>query len=81
MMERLMHPPHVIGSKFGSHRLDALAFQRQQQSLAVRFQRLTSVRVPCGFRQAIKICRKAFLLWAWRRGFAHETILYQNVLF
>jgi hypothetical protein len=29
--------------------------------------------VPRGFRQAVKICRKAFLLWACRRGFAQKN--------
>jgi hypothetical protein len=38
------------------------------------------IRVPCGLCQALDICRKAILLWAWRDLFAHETILQQIVL-
>jgi hypothetical protein len=30
VMERLVHPLHVVGSEFGSHRLDALTFQWKQ---------------------------------------------------
>jgi hypothetical protein len=35
--------------------------------------------VPCGFRQAIRVCRKAFLLWAWRGLRSHKTILHPIV--
>jgi hypothetical protein len=79
VMQRLMHAPDVIGSQSGGHRFDALALARQQQGGAVAFQRNVSVSVPCGFRQAIDICRKASFLWAWRDLFAHKTILQQNI--
>jgi hypothetical protein len=36
MMERLVHPAHVVGSQTGGHRLDALALAGKQQSLTVR---------------------------------------------
>ncbi len=66
MMQRLMHSPNVVGSQARGHRLDALALARKQQPLAVGLQRIDPVSVPCGLRQAFEICRKAFLLWAWR---------------
>jgi hypothetical protein len=37
--------------------------------------------MPCGFSQALKICRKALFLWAWRGFVGHETILHQNVFY
>ena len=43
-------------------------------------QRNVPVNMPCGFSQALDICRKASLLWAWRDVFAHRTILHQIVL-
>jgi hypothetical protein len=37
--------------------------------------------MSCGFGQALHVCRKAFLLWAWLGGFlSHKTILSQIVL-
>jgi len=64
------------------HGLDAFAFARKQQSFAVVFQRLLPILVPRGLRQAVHICREAFLLWAWRgEPLSHETILLQNVHF
>jgi hypothetical protein len=80
MMQRLMHASHVIGCQSRSHRLDALAFAGQQQARAVVLQRDVSISVPCGFRQALDICRKSLFLWARRSLFAHETILHQIVL-
>jgi hypothetical protein len=39
------------------------------------------VFMPRGVRQAVYICREAFLLWAWRsQACSHKTILHQNVL-
>jgi hypothetical protein len=75
-----MHAPHTIGSQSGGHGLDALALTWQQQRRAVILQRDVPVSVPCGFRQALDICRKALFLWAWRSFFAHETILHQIVI-
>jgi hypothetical protein len=71
-----MHTPHVIWSQSRGHGLDALALAWQHQSRAVALQWDVSVNVPCGFRQALNICRKALFLWAWRGLFAHETILH-----
>jgi len=65
VMQRLVHPANVVGRQTRSHGLHALAFPGQQQARAIRFQRTDSVSVPCGVRQAIEICRKALLLWAW----------------
>src|SRR6266487_572842 len=79
MMERLVGPSQVVGSQSGGHRLDTLPLTGKQQSLAIRLQRFDPIRVPCDLRQAIEVCRKAFLLWAWRRSCAHETILHQIV--
>ena len=69
MMHRLMHLPHIVRSQSCGHRLDALALNRQQQSLAVRLQWFMTIAVPCGLRQAVDICRKAFFLSAWRVTF------------
>jgi hypothetical protein len=66
MMQRLVHPPDIVGSQSRRHRLDALAFAWQQKSGAVGFQRTDPVGMPCGLRQAVEVCRKAFLLWAGR---------------
>jgi hypothetical protein len=66
MMQGLPHRLHVGRIQTRSHRLDALAFTGQQQSLAVILQRSLPVLMPRGFRQAIHVCREAFLLWAWR---------------
>jgi hypothetical protein len=43
------------------------AHRVKEQSLAVVLQRCVPVFVPRGVRQALCICREAFLLWAWRR--------------
>jgi hypothetical protein len=61
-----MHPPHVVRGQACGHRFHALAFPWQQQSLSVVGQRSNTICVPGGLRQAIHVCRKAFLLWAWR---------------
>jgi hypothetical protein len=37
--------------------------------------------MPCGFRQALYISRKASFLRAWRDFLAHKTILHSIVLF
>ena len=58
--------PDIIGRQTRSHGLHALTLARQQQSGAVGFQRGIAISVPCGFRQAVRVCRKALLLWAWR---------------
>src|SRR4051812_48520975 len=49
MMQRLSHRLHVHRIQTCSHRLDALAFTRQQQSLAVVLQRSMPILVPRGF--------------------------------
>jgi hypothetical protein len=79
VMERLVHATHILGRQSCGHRFNALAFTRQQQTYAVMLQRHMPVSVPCGFCQALDICRKALFLWAWRSLFTHETILHQIV--
>ena len=76
MMQRLVHPTYVVASEPGGHGFDALPFPRQQQARAIVLQRRVSIGMPCGFRQALDICRKALFLWAWRGFLAHETILH-----
>ena len=75
----LMHPPHVVRRQTCRHRFHAFAFSQQQQSRAIHLQRHCPISVPRGLRQAIYICRKAFLLWAWRGVSTHKTILYEFV--
>jgi len=79
MVQRLVHPAHIVSGKPRGHWLDALALAGQQQAGAVVLQRSVTIGVPCGFGQALDICRKALFLWAWRSLFAHRTILAQNV--
>jgi hypothetical protein len=55
------------------HGLHTLAFAWQQQRRAVALQRNVPVNMLCGFSQALDICRKASLQWAWRDVFAHRT--------
>jgi hypothetical protein len=81
MMQRLVHPSDVVGSKPRGHRLDTFALPRQQQAGAVVLQWNVTIGMPCGFRQAPDICRKALFLQAWRDLFAHRTILHEIVLF
>jgi hypothetical protein len=66
MMHRLVQSLRVAGVKKRSHRLDALAVARKQESLAVGFERLDAVGVPYGISQAFEVCSKALLLRAWR---------------
>jgi hypothetical protein len=65
MMQRLVHSPDIVGRQARGHRLDALTLTGQQQRGAVVLQRNVAIGVPCGFRQALQVSRKAFLLWAW----------------
>ena len=81
VMQRLMHPPHVVRRQAGCHWLHALAFSWQQQPCAIQLQRHRPVGVPRGLHQAIHISREAFLLRARRTLFAHKTNLYEIVLF
>jgi hypothetical protein len=71
-----MHTFHIVVRQPSGHRLDALALARQQQASAVVLKREIPIGMPCGFRQAFNICRKASFLWAWRAPFAHKTILH-----
>jgi hypothetical protein len=80
MMKRLVHPSDVVGSQTGGHGLDALPLAGQQQVGTVILQREVTVGMPCGFGQALNICRKALFLWAWPGLFAHRTILHDIVL-
>jgi hypothetical protein len=66
MMQGLARPLGVMGIQASCHWLDALALTGQQQTLAIVLQRRVPVFVPRGLRQALNICREAFLLWAWR---------------
>jgi len=68
MVQRLVHPPDVIRGQTRRHRLDALTLSRKQQSGAIRLQGNSTIHVPCGLRQAVKIGRKALLPGAWRFG-------------
>src|SRR5215475_1368795 len=78
MMHRLVHLPHIVWGEPRGHRFNALAFDRQQQSLAISLQWFTSVEVPCGLRQALNICRKAIFLGAWRSGFGAHVQQYRT---
>jgi hypothetical protein len=80
MMQRLVHPSHIVASEPCRHGFDAFPFTGQQQAGAVVLQRSVTISMPCGFRQALDICRKALFLWAWRNLFAHETILHEIVV-
>ena len=75
-----MHPSHVVWRQAGGHRLYTLALAGQQQAGAVILQRNDSVSMPCGFGQALDICRKAPFLRAWHSSRAHRTILHEIVL-
>ena len=78
----MVHPPDPVGSQARSHGLDTLALAGQQQPGAVRLQGSNTIRVPCGLRQAIEVCRKAFLLGpAWRRDIgAHGDTVQRTIL-
>jgi hypothetical protein len=62
MMQRLVHPSDLITGKPRGHGLDALPFAGQQQAGAIALQRSVTIGVPCGFGQALDICRKAQFL-------------------
>jgi hypothetical protein len=79
MMQRLVHPTHMIAGESRGHGFDAFPFARQQQACAVVLQRNVTIGMSCGFGQALDICRKALFLWAWRNPFTHRTILHQIV--
>jgi hypothetical protein len=79
MMQRLVHPTHVVGGEPSGHGFDAFPFAGQQQASAIVLQRSVPIGMPCGFRQTLDICRKALFLWAWRHLFAHRTILHKIV--
>jgi hypothetical protein len=76
-----MHPSHVVSGKPRGHWFDALPFAGQQQTGAIVLQGRVTISMPCGFGQALDICRKAQFLWAWRSLFAHRTILHEIVFF
>jgi hypothetical protein len=80
MMQRLVHPSHIGAGEPRGHGFDAFPFARQQQAGAIVLQRNMTIGMSCGFRQALDICRKALLLWAWRGFFAHRTILHEIVV-
>ena len=67
MVQRLARRLNIARIESRRHRLNALTLTGQQQALTVILQRRMPVFVPRGVRQAIHICREAFLLWAWRR--------------
>jgi hypothetical protein len=81
VVQRLVHATHIVWGQPCGHRLDAFALARQQQTHAVVLQRRMPISMPCGFRQALNICRKASLLWAWRRETFHENNSTSNCLF
>jgi hypothetical protein len=81
VMQRLVHGLHMIGSQARSHGFDTLSLAVQQQTGTVIPQRDVAVSMPRGLRQPVHICREAFLLWCWRRGFrSHENIIRQICL-
>jgi hypothetical protein len=55
MVQRLVHPPDILGSQSRRHRLDTFTLNRQQQPGAVRLQGINAVGVPGGLRQAIPV--------------------------
>ena len=67
VVQRLACGLNVVRVQSRRHRLDTFSFAGQQQTLAIVLQRRVPVFVPRGARQALYICREAFLLWAWRR--------------
>ena len=71
----------MVSGQAGGHQFDTFPFARQQQTGAIVLQWNATIGMPCGFRQALDICRKALFLWAWRGFFAHRTILYEIVVF
>jgi hypothetical protein len=77
MVQRLVRAPDIIRSHAGGYGLDALSLTRQQQSGTVSLHRSAAISVPCSFRQAIRVCRKALFLWAWRGRMSHKNILHQ----
>jgi hypothetical protein len=80
MVQRLVHPSHIVASQLGGHGFDAFPFAGQQQAGATVLQWKVTIGMPCGFRQALNICRKALFLRAWRGLFAHRTILHEIVI-
>jgi len=62
VMQGLMHLAHPAGSQMRRHRLDALAFNRQQQSLGVVLDRNHAISMPGSLCQKIQIHIKAFSL-------------------
>jgi hypothetical protein len=79
MMQRLVHPSDVVGFQARGHGLDTFPFAGQQQAGARVPRRSMTIGMPCGFGQALDICRKAQFLWARRSLFAHRTILHEIV--
>jgi hypothetical protein len=68
MVQRLVHAPDAVRGQTHGHRLDALTLSRQQQSGAIGLQGNSTIDMPCGLHQAVKIGRKALLPGAWRFG-------------
>jgi hypothetical protein len=54
---------------------DAFPFAGQQQAGAIVFQRNMTIGVPCGFSQALDLCRKALFLWLGAVSLPTGTIL------
>ena len=73
MMQRLVHPTHIVGGKPRGHGFDAFPFAGQQQASAIVLQRNVPIGMPSGFSQALDKYRKALFLQAWRDRSAHET--------
>jgi hypothetical protein len=66
MVQRLMHPAHMIRIQPRGHGLNALALSRQKQSCAVCLERKDSICMAGRLRQAVEVPREPFLLCAWR---------------
>lgn len=62
VVQRLMHLAHVCRSQTRRHRLDALARNRQHQSLGVVLHRNHTISMPGSFCQGIQIHIKALSL-------------------
>ena len=58
VMQRLMHPSHVVRGQTRRHRLDALALTGQQQALGVILDGNHAIRVPGSFRQTLQVDRR-----------------------
>ena len=62
VMQRLVHLAHVAGGQTRRHRLDALALNRQHETLGVVFDRNHAISMSGSSRQTVQIDLKTFRL-------------------